>query len=38
MLIFKIKEVSEKNFKREGDNLVYTSHISLMDALDSKSI
>ena len=38
MLIFKIVEVCEKNFKRDGDDLVYTAHISLMDALDAKSI
>ena len=38
MLIFKIKEDSEKNFNRDGNNLIYTARISLMDALDSKSI
>ena len=38
MLVFNIIEVPEKNFKREGDNLIYTAKVSLMDALDSKSI
>jgi DnaJ-class molecular chaperone len=38
MLIFNIIEVPEKNFKRDGDNLIYTAKISLMDALDSISI
>ena len=38
MLIFTIVEVNEKQFRREGDNLVYTASISLMDALDSKAI
>jgi len=38
MLIFKIVEVNEKQFRREGDHLIYTAKISLMDALDSKAI
>lgn len=37
-LIFSIVEVAEKNFRREGDNLIYTARVSLMDALDAKSI
>lgn len=38
MLIFTIVEVNEKQFRREGNNLIYTANISLMDALDSKAI
>lgn len=38
MLVFNIIELPEKNFKRDGDNLIYTAKVSLMDALDSKSI
>lgn len=38
MLIFNIVEKNEKNFRREGDSLIYTAKIGLMDALDSKSI
>lgn len=35
-LIFEIEEVKEKGFKRDGQNLIYTVDIDLMDALDSK--
>jgi DnaJ-class molecular chaperone len=38
MLIFNLIEVNEKNFRREGDDLIYTEQISLMEALDAKSI
>lgn len=38
MLVFSILEVNEKNFKRDGNYLIYTASIALMDALDSKSI
>ena len=37
-LVFNIVEVPEKNFKREGDNLIYTATVSLMEALDSRSV
>jgi DnaJ-class molecular chaperone len=35
-LIFEIVEHGERGFKRQGDNLIYTAEISLLDALDSK--
>ncbi len=38
LLVFNIIEVAEKHFRRDGDNLIYTAEISLMDALDAKSI
>lgn len=35
-LIFEICEHEERGFKRQGDNLIYTAQISLLEALDSK--
>ena len=37
-LVIEIVELEEKGFKREGNNLIYTAQISLLDALDSKPI
>lgn len=35
-LIFEIAEHGERGFKRQGDDLIYTAQVSLLDALDSK--
>ena len=40
-LVFEIIEIPEMGFirsKSNSDNLIYTANISLMDALDAKSI
>ena len=37
-LVFDLVAVNEKNMRRDGDNIIYTANISLMQALDSESI
>ncbi len=37
-LVFSIVEVPEKSFKRDGENLIYTASVSLMEALEARSV
>jgi len=37
-LVFKIKELPHDNFKRKGQDLIYTAKISLMEALCSEPV